>query len=286
MKSILLALVILCCLACSNDSSHQQAADSVVVQTDTLPTNSSGSDSTENTGIAFAFSDEAGRQLLGLEVDSLLTPKSFTKTLSKDTTPIPISFKSVKPATENDNGRQTAQNFANSGGNLYEVSGAVNPEATTLLFTDGFLKARTLLAVQATKSKLSAADEARLKADKQRAIKSFHSLGHLSASQVFGLVEFERQQDSVLVSLVVITPEAISYKDFPAKYDETSTWRVDDGGEFDWDSYRILAAFDHRGTLEIVTEWLGAEGISIEYMVQADKQLITRKEASRYTSPL
>lgn len=284
MKSIVVLILLVSFAACSSDNqANQQSADSVVVHTDSLP----ASDSTETNGIAFAFSDEAGRQLLSLDIDSAIAAKAFTQSLGKGGKLIPVAFKMEKPATENDNGRQTAQNFANTGGNLYKAtSGTVNPEFSAILFTKGFLAARKLLTVTPAKYTLSTADETRLKTDKKRNIKTFHSLGQLSPTQIVGLVEFERQQDSVLVSLVVITPESIAYKDFPAKYDETSTWRVDDGGEFAMESYTLLAAFEHHGTLELVTEWIGAEGISIEYMLHLGKQLITRKESSRYTSPL
>ena len=96
------------------------------------------------------------------------------------------------------------------------------------------------------------------------------------------IVVFSPKKDSVLASLVIGGKQFV-YRDYPAKYDEGSTWRVDDGGEFSNDAIRILAVFrNQQGDLEIITEWAGAEGANIEYFKETKGKIEVIKEASRY----
>lgn len=288
MKYILVFFSAWLCLSCASDVKNDSAAadTSETPATDSLSkADMATPDATADTGIGFAFSDPAGKQLLGLTTDSVTSPNAFTQAITTAQKVVPIAFKTSKPATANDNGRQTSYNFANSGGNLYEVSGTVDPEQTTVLCTQSFLAARKMIPLQKVTHTLSSSDKDRITAAKKRNIKRYFSLGKLDNTRSVGLVEFDRKKDSALVSLVVITPSQIMYRDFPALYNETSTWRVDDGGEFDMESFHLLAVFDRQGTLELVTEWIGAEGYALEYLMQSDKQLIVKKEASRYSAP-
>ena len=90
------------------------------------------------------------------------------------------------------------------------------------------------------------------------------------------------KKDSVLASLVINDKQFV-FRDYPAKYDEGSTWRVDDGGEFPNDAIRILAIFrNQQGDLEVITEWAGAEGANIEYFKCKNEKIEVIKESSRY----
>jgi hypothetical protein len=86
---------------------------------------------------------------------------------------------------------------------------------------------------------------------------------------------------------LVIGDKSYIYRDYSAKYDAGSTWRVDDGGEFPNDAIKILAIFRNQaGELEIITEWAGAEGANIEYAKANKNRFVTIKEASRYWGAL
>jgi hypothetical protein len=98
-------------------------------------------------------------------------------------------------------------------------------------------------------------------------------------------VEYKLVGDSALASLILATQEGLFYFDFPAKYDEGSTWRVDDGGEFGLDYFNILAAFDHPEGYELITEWIAAEGYSMSFLKVKDGKFISIKDGSRYAAP-
>jgi len=66
------------------------------------------------------------------------------------------------------------------------------------------------------------------------------------------LMEFSRKKDSALASLVLVYNENYTYYDFPALYNEQSTWRVDDGGEFWLDGIEVLAVFKQGEIVELV----------------------------------
>ena len=100
------------------------------------------------------------------------------------------------------------------------------------------------------------------------------------------LFEFEMKGDSALASLAYVTPDKIVYDDFPAIYDETSTWRVDDGGEFGIDYYELLAVFEKNGKIELITDWPGAEGVATSYLRENGAKFKELKVISRYTAPL
>ncbi len=115
-----------------------------------------------------------------------------------------------------------------------------------------------------------------------RYLKNAWKIANLGNNLEAFIVVFTPKKDSVLASLVIGNKQ-FKYRDYPAKYDGGSTWRVDDGGEFPNDAIRILAIFrNQQGEIEIITEWAGAEGANIEYFKFKNKKIEVLKESSRY----
>jgi hypothetical protein len=219
--------------------------------------------------------------------DSLANPAEFATTINKQGQLSDISYNSQKVAGKEDTGREIYFNFNNSGGYLYDVkSGAVSNENSVVLFSKGFLSARKYINPAAIETKDNPVPAIqRVEKERNRKITNHKKAAQLEGGRSLYLFEFEIKNDSALVVLAYLTPDKIVYKDFPAKRNEISTWRADDNGDFGLSYYKILAAFDKNGSLELITDWLGTEGYSIEYMKEDGKQFLEVKKGYRYTAP-
>ena len=251
--------------------------------TDSVATATTPAISEIEEAITFGFSNEKGNQILAFEENT--NPKLFTQTLDSQGTTTTISF--VKTQKGNDRGvNQTYSNFDNCTGQIFVTNGEkkVNPDLTSVLFNEEFVKNHLSISVKtlAQPTIIDSKIKTAIENERKRTIKSAWKVANLGENLEAYIVVFSPKKDSVLASLVIGGKQFI-YRDYPAKYDVGSTWRVDDGGEFPNDAIRILAVFrNQQGDLEIITEWAGAEGANIEYD-KANKNIFEIiKEASRY----
>ena len=114
------------------------------------------------------------------------------------------------------------------------------------------------------------------------------------ASAVFGdnseyqlvNVQFENKGTEALgVTALVENGEIKAVKEFPATYDEMSTWRVDDEGEFGglWADLVVL----ENGVLTLYTADNGAEGSNYQsYVVKGDALCEGNVSTSLYQAPM
>jgi len=114
------------------------------------------------------------------------------------------------------------------------------------------------------------------------------------ASAVFGdnsefqlvNVQFENKGTEALgVTALVENGEIKAVKEFPATYDEMSTWRVDDEGEFNglWADLVVL----ENGVLTLYTADSGAEGCNYQnYVVKGDTLCEGSVSTSLYQAPM
>ncbi len=220
--------------------------------------------------------------------NSLSEPLKFTTTISIDGNLTAIDFVEKKESTNQDNGRQNYFNFQNSGGYLYNLrSEQIDKYKAALLFKENFHADRKYLDLRIIENEeLTNSIKKLIEVDKNRKIKNGKIIALINEKIKVVIADFEIKNDSALACLALIYPEKIAYKDFPAVYNEISTWRVDDGGRFAIESYHILAAFEGKDGIEIVTEWIGAEGVNIEYIKEINLNLESLKHGYLYTSPL
>ncbi|MEO5645085.1 MAG: hypothetical protein ABIQ40_11360 [Bacteroidia bacterium] len=237
-------------------------------------------------GIEFGFSNAEGNKVL-LLADTIIGRPAFSVIGSDGEISVLLAFRKRQFATSSDNGRQTSGNFANCAGFLYEIKGSpADADKSVVFLTQEFLTGRTYFKVNEIKqTALQLEIKSRVEADKKRKIKNFRCLTVINNKPSVYLFEFENKGDSALAALAYITPGKIVYEDFPALWNESSTWRVDDGGNFGVDYFQLLAVFEKNGKLEIVTDWPGAEGINTEYLREEGNAFKSLKEASRYTAP-
>jgi hypothetical protein len=241
-------------------------------------------------GIEFGFSDKEESRVLLLPEDSIRKPAEFTKIISAGAIVGIKNFMGWQKATPDDNGRQSRYNFNNCAGYLYEMPDkSADNENSIVLLTEKFLSARKFIPETfgkpgESKTTLKTEYRTKIQAEKNRKIKGSLKIRDLNG-EVY-LVEFVPVKDSVLVSLVYIDKDKIIYLDFPAKYNEISTWRVDDGGDFGAAYFKVLAVFECNGKTEIVTDWHGAEGVFTGYYREENGKFEEIKTGSRYTAPL
>lgn len=277
--------------SCSNAENKNERADSIPDST-TISTNAENSpgiisnDSLDAAGIEFGFCDMDGKRMLML-TDSLPDPLLFTKVFSADYKLTDIRYLTKRKATAEDNGRENEFNFKNCKGYLYEVKeNAVTRDHSVIFMTPAFISARKIIPLQPpTKKELSPAIKSRIESGKNRKIKDYRCLTSLGKDSAVYLFAFENKGDSALASLAYITTGKIVYEDFPALWNDMSTWRVDDGGNFGVEYFDLLAVFEKNGKLEIVTDWPGAEGKNTEYLREDGGTFKSLKQQGRYTAP-
>ncbi len=280
MRIIVYLSILVSFLACQSKPKTSQNKE----QSDTVATVSNANDAEEL--LTFGFSNESGDKILAFE-EGLKTDK-FTHTIDNQGNIAVIKYESSQKSNEGGVNLVSA-NFKNCAGQVYSVSDnkKVQNDLSNVIFNDAFLKNHSLVSVKTLNqpTKIDETNKNKIARERKRKIKEGWKIANLGNESAF-IVVFEPKQDSVLASLV-IGGKSYIYRDYPAKYDEGSTWRVDDGGEFPNDAIRILAVFRNQaGELEIITEWAGAEGANIEYAKVNKNKFETIKEASRYWGAL
>lgn len=275
--SILVSLY--ACQSKKETSQNQEQIDTVVTATISSKNNT-------DELLAFGFSNESGDKILAFEEG--LKTNGFTQTIDNQGNVAAIKFDSSQKGNESGI-NLVSSNFKNCAGQVFSVSEnkKVQNDLSSVIFNDTFLKNHSLISVKTLTqpTKIDEANKNKIATERKRKIKEAWKIAILGNESVF-IAIFEPKQDSVLASLV-IGGKSYIYRDYPAKYDEGSTWRVDDGGEFPKDAIKILAVFRNQaGELEIITEWAGAEGANIEYTKVNKNRFETIKEASRYWGAL
>ena len=241
--------------------------------------------------IEFGFSNEEGTALKLVNDPTAKDPQKFVHTINNiDGSVTSISYEGKDTGTVNDTHRQTPYNFKDSPGHRYSVNGAVDPWKGAVLMTAGFVRdCEWGNVINDMKPVLT--DE---KIEQIESIKTDWEFDSYEPIAIYDnlydayFVNFKPRGDSVMVSLLFTSPYGgMTFLDFPANYNEISTWRVDDGGVFDYDSFTILACLIRNGTLEIITSWAGAEGCSMNYYYSdGTGHFVPLKRGYLYQAPL
>ena len=217
----------------------------------------------------------------------------------------PVRFKGAQLENKEENNyRDTYYNFDNLSGWLYEMQEGKlleNPEneydaiwGAALLVDENYKNTSTILGLKNRENGMTKV--VALSDDLQKAFENKYGRKIVTscASAVFGdnseyqlvNVQFENKGDDALgVTALVENGEIKAVKEFPATYDETSTWRVDDEGEFNglWADLVTL----ENGVLTIYTADSGAEGCNYQnYVVKEDSLIEGNVSTSLYQAPM
>ena len=243
---------------------------------------------TKHDYIAFGYANQEGSSVLALTELKESNVEEFTKGIGDNGKWLDLAYEGVQESTDMDNNRDTPYNFDDAGGFKFEAkNGHLDEWNTVLMVSDAFFVEHELLLPKAKKSgKLTREQQDLIEAQKSRKVVKSELCNSYELGDLF-FVEFAKEGDSLLVSLLWIGKDKhIVCLDFPAVADEISSWRVDDGGIFDFESYQTLAVIKGPQGIELFTDWMGAEGSSIEYLIESEGVFRPIKNAYRYMAPL
>lgn len=199
-----------------------------------------------------------------------------------------IKYLRTQEKNEKDNGRLTSQNFDNLAGYIFEITqGTAKENETYYLINDKFNVKSILDSQKGNQAEIDTAAKEEIEKIKGRKVKNGWDIGLVDSDKTIYLVLFERENDDMLASIVMKTPTKFVFKDYPAKYNESSTWRVDDGGSVYPDLFSILFASQTESGIVLGIKWVGAEGeVTTLFIENGDKFEDLNIGTSRYTSPL
>ncbi|GLX68650.1 hypothetical protein [Paenibacillus glycanilyticus] len=241
----------------------------------------------------FGFANEAGDQLITIpneNGEALDNPEQFNSAIGNDSEQVEIEFVRHQEADEQDTNRQTAGNFTHMAGYLYKVkSGKLLSNKSYLLAREGVVSKESLVGLTGSRQ----ADGQYLSADantitqvealKNRKVTKSSLLAESPEAKI-ALFVFERDGDDMLASIAYISGDQVLFKDFPATYNESGTWRVDGGDDPGLFEVSFLAHSDEGLLLGIA--WAGAEGENLYVLQEKDGALQdTDLTGGRYWSP-
>lgn len=215
----------------------------------------------EATPFYFGLSNAKGNQVIIYDNNANI-PHQLYAILPSDGKCL-LSFVEKRTRKPEDTGRQTANNFDNLGGVVFQTSNECLKGGRTIVLIDpDFLDKHKPIPVKPNAlSPLKNTDISRIETVKKLKIQSSWNFASLSSDTTIALVQFFPQGNSKIASLVLITKEHIVFEDYPGDTKNVnSAWRVDDGGIFNPRDFQILAAFQSPYGIELIRAWAGPEG--------------------------
>lgn len=236
--------------------------------------------------VTFAFLNEKKDSLVSLAVENeKIKPEVATHAIIGDQI-TPIDFLGKKPESESSNGRQTSNNFSNNGGAFFSIKEQIKEGDFALLVNQNFIDDNQILPFKKIDKETNEQIKIKLAKQYHRKISQSSTVAELDNEAQINLTLFEIKNDSALAVLSYLHNDQLITLDFPAKYDEMSTWRVDDGGVFDFENLQILSIFSSDKSIKIATVFWGAEGYNLNFYESADIVFKSIAEAYGYSAPL
>jgi hypothetical protein len=237
----------------------------------------------------FGFTNETAKYIiLAGNLEEGQSIGAINKAIGENGNILTIKYLRTQEKNEKDNGRLTAQNFDNLAGYIFEITqGTAKQNETYYLINDKFNAKSILDSQKGNQAEIDAAAKEEIEKRKGRKVKSSWEIGVVGSEKTIYLILFERENDDMLASIVMKTPTKLVFKDYPAKYNESSTWRVDDGGSIYPDLFSILFASQTESGIVLGIKWAGAEGeVTNLFIENGDKFEDLNIGTSRYTSPI
>lgn len=244
----------------------------------------------------FGIADESGKRLITLPGEAPVEhPEEFDIAVGNNGEIAELAFAKQQAANDKDNGRQTMYNFDNMAGNIYEVkNGELVQNQTYLLTKKATMDKNTLIGLQDTQDrssqmpaykKVDGATIQKVEAVKERKIVQSSLLAETAEGAKICLFVFERRAEDMLASIAYIKEDEIVFKDYPAVYNESGTWRVDAGDDPGWMEVMFLAQSDEG--LLLGMSWGAPEG-EVTFILKAVNGVFeeTGLGSGRYWSPM
>ncbi|MBU6365389.1 MAG: hypothetical protein KJT01_04205 [Gemmatimonadetes bacterium] len=210
---------------------------------------------------SFAYVHADGRQLLAL--DSLFPPQAVRWAICPGGAVLPVRHAGRQLAKPGGTGRQRATNFDHEEGERYTVTaGAAPPDASCYLTADAALVAALLTPATAVPSTCAAILRRRLEEAEQRAVLRCWPLAAFAPGVTVAVAEMAPVGNEALGVMAVADGDTLRLDRYPATLGRPGQdlWRVDDGGIFRPDGFRVLFAARRDGEAVVAVSWMGAEG--------------------------
>ncbi|APU96076.1 hypothetical protein BV902_06770 [Sphingobacterium sp. B29] len=273
MKSLFSAIFLLTLYACGNNQNQSKTAIKHENKEETISP-------------YFGFLNQQKDSLIALPMDQAMEgPEKYNYVIVENQVS-PLEFVQNKMDNKESNGRQTAQNFANSEGSLFKISDAIKSGEFGMLVNKAFLDQYKIEQFTKVQKETSSAIKEQLEKKYNRKINKSTTVAILSDQSEFNLTVFENQQDSALAVFSYAKDEQLINLDFPALYDDISTWRVDDGGQFDNEAFQILTVLRSEQGISFISIFWGAEGYELNFYQPKKNLFNSMAQAYGYSSPL
>jgi hypothetical protein len=212
--------------------------------------------------IAFAFPNEQGTQLLA--TGEIANPEALRTALCSGEQRASVRFERRQTVGPNTTHRQTPENFAQTAGAVFQISGGNTvPEATCIVAEDSFLSGAVVpLRRPPQGARCSKATYPQLQADKGRPVVGCWPIAEPAGGIQIAVIEFSRHLTQALASLVVIDGERRIYVDDPATFKGPGDdlWRADDGGNIHAKDFEAVFLLKRGETYVLAINWAGPEG--------------------------
>lgn len=273
-----------------NNTPHNKSP----LEQDSIPQRSIESvtnDTLSHRDIGFGLFNNLRNQIILIDDEERPADEKKLKHAWVDAQSYKLEFTQSQKEGDGYNGRQTPDNFENIPGPVFNLTEKARPgDAYVLLCGDAFLKSRKPLAVKKSFADASTSSvTSELKKTYSSSITVAKLIATTSQKDSIFLMQLAPMADSLTVLLVAKTntKSTLFIQEFKAEYDEISTWRVDDGGQFPMEDFTIINAFAHNEKIELVTSFPGAEGGNLAFIVpDSQNRYQYFKEAYVYWSPL
>lgn len=231
----------------------------------------------------FGLSNAKGDQVILLNHDENI-PRQLNAILPSGENCL-LTFVEKRTRKPEDTGRQTAKNFDNLGGVVFQtMKECLTGDQTVVLVDPDHLDKHTPVPVKPDDfSPVDSADISRIEAAKKMKVQSSWNLAGLGPDATIALVQFIPQRNKNIASLVLITKKHIVFEDYRGNTkNDNSVWRVDDGGVFNPRDFQILAAFRTSSGYELIRAWAGPEGESSALLREEGAKFLTVLTQYRY----
>lgn len=235
----------------------------------------------------FGYGDLKGVYALALSDPNTIHPEIYTQLSLSGGRLVKITYGGIQPPGAKDNAMDISSNFEQRYGAVYKLaSGSIPENESVTLMTDTFVSQRNFYSLIG----IGTASEDRtiqnlVEADKKLPLKNFWQLYDVEGGSKIWLAQFEPENGRALASVILEHKGQRWYADFPAQYFkelDLYSWRVDDGGEIDPESF-IVGWFAEREEIpELALYWRGVEGASLYWLKGRNGQFLKYNEAFRY----
>ncbi len=237
---------------------------------------------------AFVLANTEGSQVITfLECKDLEDLSRMTHVISGDGY-YEVEYISNQKETSDYNYRETMYEFENMPGHIFSIKGGtVLPNETCLLVNESIISRDSLVEIS-DRGIEQLADETTkiIEIEKCRNVENAWSLA-TGVGWEIGLVQYEKINNDMLASIVLVNDAEVKMIDYPAVYDEVSTWRLEDYGQLDPMMFRVnFVAKDSQGFV-ISMSWNSYESEQVFILTETiDKLKSIEVESGRYILPL